>query len=257
MSAILIDEQMQQEEDTSALQAARDLSNNQMRHEEVKEELEGESASLRPGDQQDFMDDDDDCFREVVDNLDAGASPKPRSKSERPTIGSLQEEVEILRAKLEKSDQHVESLLQELKRAQEEIARVQEEAGEEGTVIAHIKGTLFQFLKKCPLTEKTNEDLLNPIYGMMEFSPNEIQELKIARINMGQKGAKAGKGSGLLSTSTQSLSREDDTGSQKPKRGFKNLFGLKKDSGKDSRDQNTSGAGKNSSDGINLKPIRR
>lgn len=108
-------------------------------------------------------------------------------------------------------------------------------------MIAHIKGTLFQFLKKCPITEKTNEDLLNPIYGMMEFTPNEVQELKIARINLGAKPAKPSKGkAGAMSTSTQSLSHEDD-GSQKPKRGFKNLFGLKKDSGKDSRGPNTSG----------------
>ena len=40
--------------------------------------------------------------------------------------------------------------------------------------IAHIKGTLIQFLKKVPFTEKTNEDLLTPIFGMMDFSPNEI-----------------------------------------------------------------------------------
>ena len=61
-----------------------------------------------------------------------------------------------------------------------------------------------------------------------------------------------------MSTSTQSLSREDD-GSQKPKRGFKNLFGLKKtDNGKDSRGPNTSaGPGGNSSDGINLRPIKK
>ena len=46
-------------------------------------------------------------------------------------------------------------------------------------------------MKKCPLTEKTNEDLLNPIYGMMDFTPNEIQELKLARIAAGSKtGAK-------------------------------------------------------------------
>ena len=93
----------------------------------------------------------------------------------------------------------------------------------------------------------------------MDFTSNEVQELKIARINLAGKGTKASKGGKGLTTSSQSLSRDEDTGSQKPKRGFKNLFGLKKDSGKDTRDSrgpNTSGQG-NSSDGINLKPIRR
>ena len=51
MSAILVDENLQEGEDTSAIEAARDLQ-----LEEVKEELDGESASLRPGDQQDFID---------------------------------------------------------------------------------------------------------------------------------------------------------------------------------------------------------
>ena len=122
--------------------------------------------------------------------------------------------------------------------------------------IAHIKGTLIQFLKKAPFTEKTNEDLLMPIFGMMEFSPNEIQELKIARINLQSKNAKLPKGKsggGALTTSSQSMSREEDNGSLKPKRGIKNLFGLKKDS---QGSKNNSGAG-NSKDGINLKPIKR
>ena len=121
--------------------------------------------------------------------------------------------------------------------------------------IAHIKGTLIQFLKKVPFTEKTNEDLLTPIFGMMDFSPNEIQELKIARINLQNKGAKLPKGKqgGALTTSSQSMSREEDNGSQKPKRGFKNLFGLKGDS---KGSKNNSGAG-TSHDGINLKPIKR
>ena len=40
-----------------------------MRLEDVKEELDGESASIRPGDNQDFMHSDD-SFQEVVDNLE-------------------------------------------------------------------------------------------------------------------------------------------------------------------------------------------
>ena len=78
------------------------------------------------------------------------------------------------------------------------------EEEEDRMQIAHIKGTLIQFLKKVPFTEKTNEDLLTPIFGMMDFSPNEIQELKIARINLQSKGAKLPKGKqgGALTTSS-------------------------------------------------------
>lgn len=61
------------------------------------------------------MDEEDEIFREVVDNLEPG--PKQRSKSEKPTIGSLQEQVEVLKDQLQKSENQVESLLAELKRA--------------------------------------------------------------------------------------------------------------------------------------------
>ena len=47
MSAILVDENLQEGEDTSAIEAARDLNNMQL--EEVKE-MDGESQSVRPGD---------------------------------------------------------------------------------------------------------------------------------------------------------------------------------------------------------------
>jgi len=61
------------------------------------------------------MDEEDEIFREVVDNLEPGH--KQRSKSERPTIGSLQEQVDVLKDQLLRSEAHVESLLSELKRA--------------------------------------------------------------------------------------------------------------------------------------------
>jgi len=100
MSAILVDDNLLEGEDTSAIEAARDL--NDMQLEEVKEELDGESASIRPGDQQDFMDDEDDCFREVVNNLESG--PKHRSLSERPTVSSLQDQIDVLKDQLLKAE---------------------------------------------------------------------------------------------------------------------------------------------------------
>ena len=50
-------------------------------------------------------------------------------------------------------------------------------------MIAHIKGTLIQFLKNLPLTDPKNEELLKIIYSMMEFTPNEISELYSQRAN--------------------------------------------------------------------------
>ena len=44
----------------------------------------------------------------------------------------------------------------------------------EASVIDHIKGTLIQFLKNTPLTEKNNEELLAIVFSMMEFSKEEI-----------------------------------------------------------------------------------
>ena len=44
------------------------------------------------------MDDEDDCFREVVDNLESG--PKHRSLSEKPTVSSLQDQIDVLKDQL-------------------------------------------------------------------------------------------------------------------------------------------------------------
>lgn len=51
-------------------------------------------------------------------------------------------------------------------------------------MIAHIKGTLIQFLKNLPLTEAKNEELLKIIFSMMEFTPTEIQDLYNNRVNV-------------------------------------------------------------------------
>jgi hypothetical protein len=76
MSAILVDENLQQEEDVSAsaIEAANNLNPMRLGLEDVKEELDGESASIRPGDNQDFMNSDD-SFAEVVDDLATGERP--------------------------------------------------------------------------------------------------------------------------------------------------------------------------------------
>lgn len=59
-------------------------------------------------------------------------------------------------------------------------------------MIAHIKGTLIQFLKMTPFTEKTNEELLKIIYSMMMFTPAEVTDLTASRMVL--------KGSNKLTT---------------------------------------------------------
>ena len=75
MSAILVDDN--QGQDLSAFAIANNLK--QMQLEDVKEELENESNSVRPNDQQEFIDDDDDnVFQQVVNDLE---NKPPRSMS--------------------------------------------------------------------------------------------------------------------------------------------------------------------------------
>ena len=74
----------------------------------------------------------------------------------------------------------IKSLKEELNRTNESLLKNEDEQ----TVIAHIKGTLIQFLKNLPLTEQKNEELLKIIYSMMEFTPEEINELYNQRVNV-------------------------------------------------------------------------
>ena len=82
--------------------------------------------------------------------------------------------------KLEEAERKIKSLKEELDRANDSIAKNEDDV----TVIAHIKGTLIQFLKNLPLTEQKNEELLKIIYSMMEFTPDEINELYNQRVNV-------------------------------------------------------------------------
>jgi hypothetical protein len=80
-------------------------------------------------------------------------------------ISNTQEETELTRQLGE-----AQTLILDL---QEKLS-LQEQTEDDSTAIQHIKGTLIQFLKSTPLTEKQNEELLKIIYSMMEFSPAEV-----------------------------------------------------------------------------------
>ena len=67
---------------------------------------------------------------------------------------------------------------------------------EDATMIAHIKGTLIQFLKNLPLTEAKNEELLKIIFSMMEFTQTEIQDLYNNRVNIKVNSKSSGNKTG-------------------------------------------------------------
>lgn len=52
--------------------------------------------------------------------------------------------------------------------------RREEAKGDNEGVLKHIKGTLLQFLRQCPVTDKNNEELLSILLSMMECSQQEI-----------------------------------------------------------------------------------
>ena len=116
--------------------------------------------------------------------------------------------------------------------------------------LPHIKVTLIQFLRNVPLTDRQNEDLLTIIFSMMEFSDTEMQELKIARLNIRvgkQKPARAASSS-VAGQSANSMSKDED-GSGKNASGKRGgLFGGLFNKKKSERDlsqgvQNASGGG--------------
>lgn len=98
-----------------------------------------------------------------------------------------------LEAQIEDYKNQVADLVNELKVAQEKITELHNnEEGDPENLIPHIKATLYQFLRNIPLSERSNEDLLTIIYNMMDFSVQEIQELKLIRISLrpGKNGGK-------------------------------------------------------------------
>ena len=61
--------------------------------------------------------------------------------------------------------------MEELERAKEELTQ------QDDVTIAHIKGTLIQFLKNIPLTDPKNEEVLKILHSMMGFTTTEINDL--------------------------------------------------------------------------------
>ena len=61
----------------------------------------------------------------------------------------------------------------------------------------HIKEVLLQFLRKVPISDPGNEELLTIVFNMLRMKPNEIDEIRTSRENLSKnKGTPQKKSSG-------------------------------------------------------------
>ena len=75
--------------------------------------------------------------------------------------------------------------------------------GDHQATLKHIKGTLLQFLKNCPLTDRNNEELLTIVFSMMEFTKEEIaevQEYRSLKSKGGNRAQSVSSGGGIGGT---------------------------------------------------------
>lgn len=123
--------------------------------------------------------------------------------------------------------------------------RREETKEESAGLLKHIKGTLLQFLKQCPVTDKNNEELLSILLSMMECSQQEIQEVQSYRRN--------GKRANSVSSGGGAVGGTDPTEEDVRKKTSKGIFGLFR---KGSRDKRTEGSGQDLSAGSLTSPMR-
>ena len=88
-------------------------------------------------------------------------------------------------------------------------------------MIQHIKGTLIQFLKNTPVTDRNNEGLLTVIFSMMEFQKEEIEEVQEHR----RRQRCASQSSGQI-----------DTEEEVKKKTSKGIFGMFKKKGTEGKE---------------------
>lgn len=89
--------------------------------------------------------------------------------------------------------------------------------GDPQATLKHIKGTLLQFLKNCPLTDRNNEELLSIVFSMMEFTKDEIADVQEVRAQKSRGGRAASVSSGGMGGGT-------DPGDEEKKKS-KGIFG--------------------------------
>jgi hypothetical protein len=128
--------------------------------------------------------------------------------------------------------------------------------GGEAGMLKHIKGTLLQFLKNCPVTDRNNEELLQIVFSMMEFSREEVTEVQNIRNTRKQHPS----GSRALSVSSggPGIGGTDPGEDEVRKKTSKGLFGMfKKSKGTGGKDETTSNNSMTQSPAKPLAPIKR
>lgn len=173
MSAILaeqVDPADNSRPDESAIETARNIGLEDDMFAPVQELREEESRLARrdeAGDGEGFL--SEDSINDVVQQMD---EPEQRRSS-------LAVSADAYKSKLQESEALIISLKTELIKVKQELEDLQQQKEEDDedsgkSLIPHIRATLINFLRGVPITDKQNEDLLNIIYGMMDFSPTEI-----------------------------------------------------------------------------------
>jgi len=92
-------------------------------------------------------------------------------------------------------------------------------------MLKHVKGTLGQFLRNCPTTERNNEDLLKIIFSIMEYTQQEITEIQDYRQNRkGSAGSSSNQRAHSLSSSA--VGGTDPGEDEIRKKTSKGIFGM-------------------------------
>jgi len=121
-------------------------------------------------------------------------------------------------------------------------------------LIRHIKGTLLQFLKNCPVTDRNNEELLTIVFSMMEFTREEIQEVQDYRQLKGGNNKGQVRGNSVSSSGGGGIGTDPNEEELK-KRTSKGLFGMFRKGSRDKRggkdeDSNSSQSGYTPTKGV-------
>ena len=134
------------------------------------------------------------------------------------------------------------------------------QSGGDQMTIKHIKGTLLQFLKNCPMTDRNNEELLKIIFGMMEFTPEEVSFVQEQRLNTSNNNKKnpSSRAHSVSSGGPSGTEPEEEGKKKSSGKGILSIFS-RKSASKDKRG-NTTGDDINSnitSPAKPMAPIRR
>eukprot|EP00347_Sterkiella_histriomuscorum_P022561 403338020 len=140
-------------------------------------------------------------------------------------VHQLRQQLSELENQLSKLEIENQGLSQEVKKLKEDLEKKDQQLfnKEDQGILNHVKGTLIQYLKNCPLTDKNNEILLDVVLSVLEFTKEEQVDLADNRSR---------KRSTSVSGIQDSQQDNGDNGSRSRKAAaslFGGMFGKKKD----------------------------